>query len=99
MVLVVSAGAEAHCRPAGDADVEAAAGVVLTAGTGAARTVVLAVGAGAEADTRAAGDTDVETGACVMLAVAIGGSGVVGIVTVQEREAVLDSVLVVLQKT
>lgn len=93
LVLVVGAGAEAHMRAAGEADVEAAARVLLTARSGAARTMVLAVGAGTELDVRATGDTDIKAGAGVVLAVAVGGRGVAVVVTTQKREAVLDSTL------
>lgn len=89
VVRVVGAGAEAYAGSAGDADVEAAAGVVLAAGTGAAGAVVLAVGACAEGDLGPAGDADVEAGGGVVLTVAVGGGGV-GVVTTQGKEAVLD---------
>lgn len=92
LVLVVGAGAEAHMRAAGEADVEAAAGVVLTTRSGAARTVVLAVGAGAELDARTTRDADIKAGTSVVLAVAICRRSVV-VVTTQKGEAVLDLAL------
>lgn len=81
IVLVVGTGAEGDVGTARDTDVEAAAGIVLAAGTRAAGSVVLAVSSGAEGDVGPAGDADVETGTGVVFTVAVGGSSVVGVAT------------------